>query len=87
VTAAVVGPAAHGGVARQVAEYCSGMEKETAGRHVPPSADGDVDITVDPKHLAATPADPDSRPATADPEQTDGDNLGGTAGGTAIGAG
>ena len=66
MTAAVVGPAAHGGVARHVAEYCSGMEKETAGRHVPPSADGDVDITVDPKHLAATPADPDSRPATAD---------------------
>jgi hypothetical protein len=87
MTAAVVGPAAHGGVARHVAGYCSGMEKETAGRHVPPSADGDVDITVDPEQLAATPADPDSRPATADPEQTDGDDLGGTAGGNAGGAG
>jgi hypothetical protein len=87
VTAAAVGPAAHGGVARQVAGYRHGMEKETAGRHVPPSADGDVDITVDPEQLAATPADPDSRPATADPEQTDGDDLGGTAGGNAGGAG
>ncbi len=64
------------------------MDNETAGQHLPPPTDGDVDIAVDPTEIATSdkPAR-DDRPVTSDPEAIDADSLGGTAGGNAGGAG
>jgi hypothetical protein len=64
------------------------MDHETAGQHLPPPTDGDVDIAVDPTELAALDDRPEEdRPVTSDPETIDADGLGGTAGGNSGGAG